>query len=304
MSDRHIIEALEDYFSSLLTESAPFESAATKPHEVVQASIVEPRQPEVLNVAPVQTTRFERPAAISRARPLAELLEMPQPDKAKPLAEFETTLPQVLPVFRSPEPEVQAPVTRPEPVIVEPVVVPQEVTIPVVIEEAVVEPEQEAAQAPQVEPEPTWENIETENDFQVLFFEVAGVTFGVPLTELGGIHRMTEVSPLFGKPDWFAGIMLQRDEKLTVVDTIKWVMPGQNIDADSKYLVMLGETSWGLSCERLLGTERLSKDDVKWRGSPGKRPWLAGMVKQRMCALIHVHEFIALLDKGVNIEGS
>ena len=35
----------------------------------------------------------------------------------------------------------------------------------------------------------------------------------VPLTELGGIHNLEKVGPLFGKPDWFQGVMLHREEK-------------------------------------------------------------------------------------------
>ncbi len=174
------------------------------------------------------------------------------------------------------------------------------------LEQQYAEPELETqveSQAQQQNSESEWQNIETDNEFQVLFFEVAGVTFGVPLTNLGGIHRITEVSPLFGKPAWFSGIMIEREQKLSVVDTAKWVMPGQPFEPSYKYLVMLGETPWGLSCEKLLGTERLNTDDVKWRSQPGKRPWLAGMVKQKMCALLHVEELQAMLSNGVDIDG-
>ena len=50
-----------------------------------------------------------------------------------------------------------------------------------------------------------WENIDTGNEFQALFFDVAGVTFAVPLTELGGIHQLGEVSSLFGQPGLVQG---------------------------------------------------------------------------------------------------
>jgi purine-binding chemotaxis protein CheW len=58
-----------------------------------------------------------------------------------------------------------------------------------------------------------------------------------------------------------------------------------------------------LACHQLHGTELLSKDKVQWRTSAGKRPWLAGMVKDRMCALLHVTELLILLEKGVDIDG-
>ena len=140
--------------------------------------------------------------------------------------------------------------------------------------------------------------------FQALFFEVAGLTLAVPLTTLGGIHQIDKIAPLFGKPDWFMGVMLHRESKLSVVDSAKWVMPEKYTEelAESlnyRYLIMLGESEWGLASEKLVNTVNLTKDDVKWRGSTGKRPWLAGMVKEKMCVLIDVEELISMLNKGL-----
>jgi purine-binding chemotaxis protein CheW len=140
--------------------------------------------------------------------------------------------------------------------------------------------------------------------FQALFFEVAGLTLAVPLTTLGGIHQIDKIAPLFGKPDWFMGVMLHRESKLSVVDSAKWVMPEKYTEelAESlnyRYMITLGESEWGLASEKLVNTVNLTKDDVKWRGSTGKRPWLAGMVKEKMCALIDVEELISMLNKGL-----
>jgi len=140
--------------------------------------------------------------------------------------------------------------------------------------------------------------------FQALFFEVAGLTLAVPLTTLGGIHQIEKIGPLFGKPDWFMGVMLYRESKLNVVDSAKWVMPekyDENLaqSLNYRYLIMLGESAWGLASEKLVNTVNLTSDDVKWRESTGKRPWLAGMVKEKMCALIDVEELISMLNKGL-----
>lgn len=143
-----------------------------------------------------------------------------------------------------------------------------------------------------------------DESFQALFFEVAGLTLAVPLITLGGIHHLDKVGPLFGKPAWFKGVMLHRDEKVNVVDTALWVMPekyDQNLvnKLNYQYLIMLGESPWGLCCDKLVNTVTLNKKDVKWRESAGKRPWLAGMVKERMCALIDVEQMISMLNKGL-----
>jgi purine-binding chemotaxis protein CheW len=166
------------------------------------------------------------------------------------------------------------------------------------VEQVKVQPRKPQPPAP-----PVWKNIEPGKEFQALFFVVSGVTFAVPLTELGGIHQITKINTLFGKPEWFAGVMTQRDSQLNVVDTTRWIMPDQTAAEPYEYLVMLGNSPWGLACHQLNGTELLQDSRIQWRSSAGKRPWLAGMVKDKMCALLHVQELLALLKKGVNIDG-
>jgi purine-binding chemotaxis protein CheW len=141
--------------------------------------------------------------------------------------------------------------------------------------------------------------------FQALFFEVAGLTLAVPLIELGGIHEITKIAPMIGKPDWFMGVMLKNEDKFNVVDSARWVMPEKYNDEmaetlNYQFLINLGKTPWGLTCERLINTVELNKSDVKWRTNTGKRPWLAGMVKERMCALINVAELVKMLKAGLS----
>ena len=141
--------------------------------------------------------------------------------------------------------------------------------------------------------------------FQTLIFEVAGLSLALPLTELGGIHQLADITPIFGKPSWFKGVMLHRDEKMKVVDTAMWVMPEKCNEqladsAKNQYLIMLDSSGWGLSCERIIDTITLQPEDVKWRKFDGKRTWLSGMVKKKMCALVNVKQLISLLQQGMN----
>jgi purine-binding chemotaxis protein CheW len=186
------------------------------------------------------------------------------------------------------------------------------------IAEPVIEPQGEITETKEnqleVETEATESKLKTaeqtlpKGEFQALFFNVAGLTLALPLTELGGIHKIEKVGPLFGKPAWFKGVMLHRDENLNVVDTAKWVMPEKYNEklAESlnyQYLIMLDTSGWGLACESLVTTATLQPSDVKWREAHGKRPWLAGMVKEKMCALINVQQLVMLLDKGLGSNG-
>ncbi|XOV79245.1 MAG: chemotaxis protein CheW [Aestuariibacter sp.] len=205
-------------------------------------------------------------------------------------------------VARLLEPVAKEKVPAPDTVLEE--VIAPEVVVPAKPEVAV-EPETQAAGAP---PEEVIGSRVIEGRFQALFFNVAGLTLAVPLTELGGIHNLEKPGPLFGKPDWFMGVMLHREEKLNVVDTARWVMPEKcnEILEDSlkyKYLIMLDDSGWGLACEELVNTVNLVSEDVKWRDVGGKRPWLAGMVKEKMCAMLDVKQLIAMLNKGLNSNG-
>ncbi|PMM57344.1 chemotaxis protein CheW, partial [Vibrio lentus] len=173
--------------------------------------------------------------------------------------------------------------------------------------ESISEPEVELeTQSGGIERFTSWESTARTEDFQVLYFDVNGVTFAVPLDELGGIHRLEELSHLIGKPAWYLGLQTNRESQLDVVDTAKWVMSEKLTNDEYKenyqYIVMLGESLWGLAGTELKGTELLNTDKVRWREMAGKRPWLAGMVKEKMCALIHVEALIAMLNAGLDVK--
>ncbi len=150
------------------------------------------------------------------------------------------------------------------------------------------------------------ERIYRQGDFQAMFFDVAGLIIAVPLIQLGGIHKVEKTTSLMGKPDWFKGVMLYREEKINVVDTALWVMPEKCDEAlknslNYQYIIMLNDSPWGLMAEHLVDTVVLSQDEVKWLEPSSRRPWLSGLVKEKMCALLNVSALIQLLDEGNNI---
>lgn len=145
-----------------------------------------------------------------------------------------------------------------------------------------------------------------EGDFQALFFDVGGLTLAVPLIELGGIHPVDKTTSLMGKPAWYKGVMLYRDEKINVVDTALWVMPEKCDDKlieslNYQYIIMLNKSGWGLSAENLIDTVVLKQDEVKWAAASSNKPWLAGLVKGKMCALLDVDSLVQLLHDGSGI---
>ncbi|MFM4855417.1 chemotaxis protein CheW [Aeromonas hydrophila] len=289
MRDTTQVRAMDDYFHSLLLDDALMLDSSDEPDSAPVIQLQRQPQPVVDKVAQPYLEADQRLEQLSEL--LAQVGQVQfeidalshEEVVSEPLQiEAEDALLPVEPVW----PEVM-----PEPAAADPA------TLVVTETDVALAPQEEVALS-------TWENIDTGKEFQALFFEVAGVTFAVPLTELGGIHQLGEVNTLFGQPGWYKGIMTSREQKMNVVDTAQWVMPGQHLDVpDYKYLIMLGESPWGLACHHLKGTELLHRDQVKWRHQEGKRPWLAGMVKEKMCALLHVKELLLLLERGVNIEG-
>lgn len=145
-----------------------------------------------------------------------------------------------------------------------------------------------------------------QGSFQALFFSVAGLRIAVPLTELGGIHELGPINNLPGKADWFKGIMLHRAQKIQLVDTARWVMPEKYTatlatELNYQYVIMLGTSNWGLCCELLIDTINLEPEQIKWREQEGKRPWMAGLIKEQKCVLVDVDELVKLLNQGLDV---
>ena len=148
-----------------------------------------------------------------------------------------------------------------------------------------------------------------DDEFQVLFFKVAGLTLAVPLVSLGGIVKLERVNHIMGRPAWYHGVQTHRDSQLNIVDTCAWVMPEKYDDklaqsVDYQYIVLLEDSNWGLTCESLVNSVKILKSEVNWRTKAGKRPWLAGVVKQQMCGILHVQALIELLNLGLGSQDS
>lgn len=83
---------------------------------------------------------------------------------------------------------------------------------------------------------------------------------------------------------------------------IKWVKSDAPASDKYEYMIALDKTLWSIGCDELEGNRILSKDSVTWRQTAGNRPWLAGIVKKEMCALLHVDALIKMFENGVNLK--
>lgn len=139
------------------------------------------------------------------------------------------------------------------------------------------------------------------NSFQTLIFEVGKLPLAVPLAKLGGIHVYSEedITPIFGTPDWFKGLIPAEQGNIMLVDTAQFIMPEKypaiKDQLDYKYAILLDDTRWALACTEVREAKHLNLDDIRWSQKNSKNEWFAGMVVEFMCALLEVDSLINLL---------
>lgn len=185
------------------------------------------------------------------------------------------------------------------PVVVPPIAVPilvPEVPVPAPVAVAAVEP---PVVAIVLDEQPSW----AEEPFECLLFDVAGLTLAVPLVCLGTIYPLQgqELTPLFGQPDWFLGILPSQSGNLKVLDTARWVMPDryrEDFRQGLQYVISVQGYEWGLAVHQVSRSIRLDPSEVKWRTQRTQRPWLAGTVIEHMCALLDVSALAELIASG------
>ena len=261
-------QAIYDYLDALLREIPEMIETAAEPEAAVAAPQAQAELQE-WDPAALQTEESPGGSGFSRTEETAEdlvsvrLKPDPQPEAVDESDATEWTV-TVDPV--EPEPEVSVP-----PVIVEP--------------------------PPEPEGPPEW----ARPDFQALLFDVGGLMLAVPLVKLHSVVPWAEqtVTPMPRQPHWCHGLMRYRDLNVRVIDTAALVLPADRQPPESEppqRILVVGDGRWALSCRGIGDVIRLDSDAVKWRTRQGKRPWLAGTVREQLCALIDTEAFAAMLE--------
>ncbi|VVN64717.1 hypothetical protein PS718_00016 [Pseudomonas fluorescens] len=286
--------ALQSYLDSLL-EEIPDElplQVASQPEVIESAEALDEFQAAVLEEQARDAEKAARPVAPVAApapvvRPPVVLLETAEPVRVvstlAPL--LQTQLLQAVPEPVEPEPEAPA---------AEPVV--QALVTPLV---EVHLPPSNTPPPVDTDGRPAWAS----EAFECLLFDVAGLTLAVPLVCLGSIYSLAghELTPLFGQPEWFLGILPSQAGNLKVLDTARWVMPDRYRDdfrQGLQYVISVQGYEWGLAVHQVSRSLRLDPNEIKWRSHRGQRPWLAGTVIEHMCALLDVAALAELIASG------
>lgn len=262
-------QALQSYLDALLQEAAA---------ELEQAGPLDEFEAAVLEEQVRDARRVEAKPVLARPLALAEV-------KAQVLPTIDMRLPDAAPLI---ETAVQEPVV---------------VATPEVVVQA--ERQDESVAAQNQDGRPSW----AEEPFECLLFDVAGLTLAVPLVCLGSIYPLAdaELTPLFGQPDWFLGILPSQAGNLKVLDTARWVMPERYRDDfrdGLQYVISVQGYEWGLAVHQVSRSIRLEPSEIKWRSQRSLRPWLAGTVIEHMCALLDVSALAELIASGATRNGA
>ena len=264
-------------------------ATATRPQLALQSYLDGLLQDAAVEFAEsITLDEFEAAVLEEQVRDARTMPQARQAVTAKPLAEL-APRPLVLPTIEMPAPEIE--------VRVEPQQEPVETAV--VVEAAQPTPQVLVVPEPVLQGRPEW----AQGPFECLLFDVAGLTLAVPLVCLGSIYPLEgqELTPLFGQPDWFLGILPCQAGNLKVLDTARWVMPDRYRDdfrEGLQYVISVEGYEWGLAVHQVSRSIRLDPNEVKWRSQRTQRPWLAGTVIEHMCALLDVASLAELIASG------
>ncbi|RMQ44867.1 CheW-like protein [Pseudomonas cichorii] len=270
--------ALQSYLDALLQEATEELEEPSETIDEFQAAVREEQ---------AYDARMQQ-----KVKPVAVAVAAPAPVAVPVAVAAPVVTPVVAPVI------VPAPVVVAEAVVAE-VAVPTVEVVEPVVQLSIAAEQRTPTPPPSLEGRPAW----ADEPFECLLFDVAGLTLAVPLICLGSIYPLAgqELTPLFGQPDWFLGILPSQAGNLKVLDTARWIMPDRYRDdfrQGLQYVISVQGYEWGLAVHQVSRSLRLDPNEIKWRTHRGQRPWLAGTVIEHMCALLDVAELAELIASG------
>lgn len=291
MTDKSANETLQDYFTDMLgTSELALPDDATKAAAPIKKNA--PQSPSPRQVKPLRSEKLQPARGLDTQEQKKQQLErLLSSARAKLEIAVEPKVELKVEAKIKAEPQVE--IEAPEPVV--------EIDTADEVDSSIAE--ELALESDSVieflnwcdNGRPQW----AQERFEVLLFQVSGLTLAVPLIALGQIQAITDgLTPLFGQADWFMGLQPSPAGEIRTVNTALFVMPERydpNFVKSANYVMSLNGVSWGLAVDTVNQPITLEVDDVKWRSERTKRPWLAGTVKEHMCALIDIPQMAQML---------
>lgn len=142
---------------------------------------------------------------------------------------------------------------------------------------------------------PEW----AQHEFQALFFRVDQLILATPLVELLKTIKIDkEPTKISGQPSWFMGLLDVKELRIGILDMGQLVFgktKGQQRNLKTKpfeRILITLDGKWGLACDEVLSIGKLEPQNVRWRSTRKKRPWLIGTVIDELTAVIDVKQLV------------
>ncbi|MEW8587015.1 MAG: chemotaxis protein CheW, partial [Candidatus Thiodiazotropha sp.] len=101
-----------------------------------------------------------------------------------------------------------------------------------------------------------------------------------------------------GQPSWSLGVIVNREEKVVVINSAKLLMPerlGANEAVSPRQLLLVGDGNRALAVDRICNTLLVEKEAIRWRCGAGIRPWYAGIIIEELSVLLDVDGILKML---------
>lgn len=121
---------------------------------------------------------------------------------------------------------------------------------------------------------------------QCLMFRVGGHLLSVPLIRLHSVVDWSDaVTNLPQSPRWLLGLRQHRDRKLRIVDSRQLLEIDADTPAEPAHLLVLEESDWAITCERLEQVVNLDRTDVQWKAR-GSNGMVLGTIRESLATLL------------------
>ena len=147
----------------------------------------------------------------------------------------------------------------------------------------------------------------TRQAFQTLFIDIGGMEIAVPMEATSGICKYPDhLTQLPAMPPWIDGVFKVHGQHIKVVNGRRLLMNQHSghFETDPQYrpefIVRIGDGGWGLACQSADRAIMLEPEQVRWSSDNRRRRWVLGIIRQHLCALLDVEEFVHYLETGAN----
>ncbi len=150
---------------------------------------------------------------------------------------------------------------------------------------------------------PAW----ARQNFEVIHVEVANANLALHVLNIETVQPWDarKITPMPGHENWFLGLYSYQDVNIPIINIASYLFPNkQQKPLDYHQIIIFSAPQskkiWGMVCEKVHDMEVLQPDNIQWRKSIEKNPWLLGVIKERMCSILDVEKFAEILAINSN----